>query len=570
MDYNTATSAFWDFSQSPSAFPQLAENDFLALLQKQFSSDLPASPPPPFPIPHDGVDPSKITNLPAPAPPPPLSDDSSPSPPSTTDHLTSSRRQSTNSTVEQEHELKRKASIDSLEDDNPSQKSSKKAPSRRKSGTSQDETRLLKRKEQNRAAQRAFRERKEKHVKDLEDKVAELEAKSSSAETENQQLKELLKRLQDENVSLRNTSFTFSAPRNGDPTDRSFSSFASSPSSVFTPASHLPSPSSSGAPQSVTSQPSSSSLDTPSAFPGDIDFGTLGSSAMNLLDDSDAIMSYDFGYGQFIPSKTPYKTIASAPMFMSFADPTASETASASKSTAQSTSSNGSSPFDLTFGQWTGQTVSREGNTHTGALDELFGGHIFGTQSPVNFNVLINSSAATSPLSPATSTMSPVIHQSIHSPNGSNSSTSPTFETPSASSPGAGSHTGGDCPKTRAEMEQRVQSEGSSIFAPPPPPPKEEPRPQIFTAPAGADGPVVMCQGATFPPTEKSENNVEVLTAWRSITSHPHFKASNIDINELCSDFTDKARCDGTKVVLNPQGVTSILEKLTSRMKPSP
>lgn len=30
-----------------------------------------------------------------------------------------------------------------------------------------DETRLMKRKEQNRAAQRAFRERKEKHVKDV-------------------------------------------------------------------------------------------------------------------------------------------------------------------------------------------------------------------------------------------------------------------------------------------------------------------------------------------------------------------------------------------------------------------
>jgi hypothetical protein len=31
----------------------------------------------------------------------------------------------------------------------------------------QDESRLMKRKEQNRAAQRAFRERKEKHVKDV-------------------------------------------------------------------------------------------------------------------------------------------------------------------------------------------------------------------------------------------------------------------------------------------------------------------------------------------------------------------------------------------------------------------
>jgi hypothetical protein len=33
--------------------------------------------------------------------------------------------------------------------------------------TIQDESRLMKRKEQNRAAQRAFRERKEKHVKDV-------------------------------------------------------------------------------------------------------------------------------------------------------------------------------------------------------------------------------------------------------------------------------------------------------------------------------------------------------------------------------------------------------------------
>ncbi|CAK7219305.1 DNA-binding transcription factor yap1 [Sporothrix bragantina] len=42
-----------------------------------------------------------------------------------------------------------------------------------------------KRKAQNRAAQRAFRERKEKHLKDLEDKVAELEKASETANSEN-------------------------------------------------------------------------------------------------------------------------------------------------------------------------------------------------------------------------------------------------------------------------------------------------------------------------------------------------------------------------------------------------
>ncbi|KAI9512317.1 hypothetical protein F5148DRAFT_1302936 [Russula earlei] len=541
MDYNTAASPFWDFSQSPSAtFPQLAENDLFALLQKQFNPE--AQTPSPFPIPRDGVDPSKISNLPAPAPvpPSPLSDDSSPSPPSTTDHLTSSRRQSTNSTTEQDaHELKRKASIDDLEDDNPSQKTSKKAPSRRKSGPSQDESRLLKRKEQNRAAQRAFRERKEKHVKDLEDKVAELEAKSMSAETENQHLKELLKRLQDENVSLRHTSFTFSVPRNADLADGSFNGC------LFPP----PTPSSSGA------APQSSSLDAPSAFPGDIDFGALTSfdpSSLNLLDDSDATMSFDFGgHGQYVPSKTPYKTIASAPMFMSFPDPISLESASYLEEYGS----------DTRFEQcqsWTGQTLPREGNRPTGSLDELFGGHIFGAQSPLNFNALMNS-AATSPLSPPASTIS-IVHQSIPSTSGPSSSAGPSFESSDASSPAASSSSSGDCPKTRAAMEQRIQAEGSSVFAPSPPQ-ETEPQTQVFRTPGGADGPMIMCKGATFPMTEASDKNIEVLAAW---------KTSNVDMNELCSEFTDKARCDGTKVVLDPQGVSSILEKLTARLQSSP
>ena len=120
MGYNSATSSLWDFPNSPSGFSQLAENDFLALLQKQFNPD----PSNAYAMPHDGVvDPSKITNLPAAVPPPPLSDDSSPSPPSTNDRLSSSRRLSTNSATEQDaHELKRKASVDAFEDDNPSQK----------------------------------------------------------------------------------------------------------------------------------------------------------------------------------------------------------------------------------------------------------------------------------------------------------------------------------------------------------------------------------------------------------------------------------------------------------------
>ena len=42
----------------------------------------------------------------------------------------------------------------------------------------------------------------------------------------------------------------------------------------------------------------------------------------------------------------------------------------------------------------------------------------------------------------------------------------------------------------------------------------------------GEDGgtPFVMCKGSSFPKTQKSDKNIEVLTAWRTITSNPQFK----------------------------------------------
>ncbi|KAI8346743.1 hypothetical protein BD560DRAFT_358975 [Blakeslea trispora] len=58
----------------------------------------------------------------------------------------------------------------------------------------------VRRKEQNRAAQRAFRERKERYVKELEDKIKEIKAahaiQVAQLEKENQELKSALKRLQ--------------------------------------------------------------------------------------------------------------------------------------------------------------------------------------------------------------------------------------------------------------------------------------------------------------------------------------------------------------------------------------
>jgi AP-1-like factor len=54
---------------------------------------------------------------------------------------------------------------------------------------------MQKRKAQNRAAQRAFRERKERHLKDLETKVQELEKASEAANNENELLKQKVEKM---------------------------------------------------------------------------------------------------------------------------------------------------------------------------------------------------------------------------------------------------------------------------------------------------------------------------------------------------------------------------------------
>ena len=69
-----------------------------------------------------------------------------------------------------------------------------------------------KRKAQNRAAQRAFRERKERHVKDLEAKVAALEETTAKMADENSRLKHRLAKLESENNILKGSNITFTFP----------------------------------------------------------------------------------------------------------------------------------------------------------------------------------------------------------------------------------------------------------------------------------------------------------------------------------------------------------------------
>lgn len=83
------------------------------------------------------------------------------------------------------------------------------AQSRRGQSNSDDEDLTpaqSRRKAQNRAAQRAFRERKERHVKDLEQRLANLESSQQMAVAENERLKQDLQKISTENEILRATS----------------------------------------------------------------------------------------------------------------------------------------------------------------------------------------------------------------------------------------------------------------------------------------------------------------------------------------------------------------------------
>jgi hypothetical protein len=83
---------------------------------------------------------------------------------------------------------------------------SRKKPGRKRLEVTESNTK----KEKNRVAQRAWRERKEKYVLELEAKIAELESAKNKSESEKQQLKMIIEKLRSENTYLKNaTSFIF-------------------------------------------------------------------------------------------------------------------------------------------------------------------------------------------------------------------------------------------------------------------------------------------------------------------------------------------------------------------------
>ena len=382
-------------------------------------------------------------------------------------------------------------------------------------------------------------------------------------------------------MALKQAQFTFSMPKNGEVHPSSYNT----PTPTSNPPMHF---------QAGSSKPTST-VQSPVPPPFDFNFGSMipfDPAVLNVLDDSsqpqnnDNSMNMDFSF----PSVQP-RVLASNPAYMSFGEPMALD---------QLPPSNGASPqsgmesMGMTpFGDWSSPPDSGLSPQSMDSFDQLFGGNFMGAQSPVDFTALLRSPP---------SSISPVQHalrpNGVLSPNSSSDSSAPTTSASPASHPSSASsppsipngspHVISECPKTKEQMAAVIRNAGSSTFVDAPPPP-----PALLrkTCDSDSGGAMIMCQGSSFPKTEKSDKNIEVLTAWRSITSNPHFKVSafshlcrkpwtvcllrtfssffsqDVDINDLCTEFTAKARCDGTKVVLEPEGVTHIIETLSAKRK---
>jgi len=613
MAFNTASS-LWDLSLPPS-LPSLADDEFVALLQKQFGAGNDGAihvtdkqPPNGFSA---NINPQQLSRFPsAHDTSSPLSDDEedSPSPSSANGH-TRSRKQSgatrerrRSGDVEDEHAPKRKASDDDL-DDEPNHKSqhtstSKKAStsaSRRKStgNTNADESRLMKRKEQNRAAQRAFRERKEKHVKDLEDQVSALEDRNQAAVSENESLREVIGRLQAENMKLRQSSFTFSMPPTSEPSTSNdpSSSVGNKPSDA--PANNPFNPPSSGSTSSTSSthdSPQSLFLNEKAdASPISI----FNNPNLHVIEPEqtatgDAMgMGMDFGFGPVI-SDAPYTTLASNPLFMSFREPDvyAFGDTSFSQSNGNNQVNGTNGGFDYSQGYPAWPDVNMDNNMQafdlTNSLDELFGGSFSSNSNTVDYASFLKNSPATS--------ISPVSHRNGNSPaatmtnSSSSSSSSSSGASPAsqaspsaANNPSPGANNGqihntlstfGATPSdgtfscdsndkkcTKEMLRHAVANDSGSMFAP------KEPSPPVIAMEGLRE--FIPCKNMNLPKTQKSDNNMEVMSAWRRIRTDPTY--SDVDITQLCSEFAAKARCDGSQVVIEPDGLREILSTVTKR-----
>ncbi|KAH7104339.1 hypothetical protein BKA62DRAFT_748751 [Auriculariales sp. MPI-PUGE-AT-0066] len=531
-------SSLWDFNLPP-AVPEISDDQFLSLLNSQFAGT-PKDPftlePQPIPL-NQGMNPTANPAVLTRMPPQQLnlsplqSDDSSPSPPMSAmdagpGNGSRSRKQSqsrpatrnTRSTDRQPNDdnLKRKASDDlDLDDDDEDghrdktfhgdddSAQRKNGAARRKStgGTHRSEDRLQKRKEQNRAAQRAFRERKEKHVHDLEEKVAMLEAKSDLQQAENENLRDLLGRLQNENQTLKQSQFTFAVSSNGN-ADSSQLRGSKSPSSA---AAQSASP-------SMSLIGDNAGFDTSMAYFSPTFFGNSplpgSSSSVGSPPSQPDLSQYGIAPPYTLPAQSPYTTIAANPLYMSFTDASGFTTyMSPTPSHSASTPGSGSN-----------KTTTTESSVLSPKSMQSMQ-EIFGTQ----FNDLI--------------------------PFGNGGYGCPNSEAEMASRLSGMPQSTLGPPVSAMDIETSSQPISATFMTP------GEQEDMLSSMVDTSEEP---CH--VFPAVQENSKNVTLNDAWERVSKHPQF--SECDMDELCALLTAQAKCDGSKPVLEPNAVNGVMEKI--------
>ena len=370
--------------------------------------------------------------------------------------------------------------------------------------------------------------------------MAALEAKNEAAEAENTNLRDLLSRLQQENLSLKQAQFTFEVPKPAPmPAPAPDSTAQHAPFSFFGTPSPFP-------PTSAPSQTSSK----PSEFGADIDWNSLASfdpSMLSVLDEPpDVPMQTDTAsspFGQYALPQS-YKTIANNPLLMSFVDE--SPTTSSSTTSPPNSLDHFNFNFSTAPNSWTSANQSpsfTQSSGHTDflhpnhSLDELFGGNYMGNQGPLDFNALVDSKSM-SPVAHANgvkpssasqkSVSSPLLNSNNSSPSTSNSQSPFSWISQPGESPPSGSEStpsGVNAPVclSRSDIAKRIAAEGPSPFT-------DLANPLLRKTSDMSTGDMISCQGSKFPRTQESPENIEVLKAWRCITQNPHFK-----VRVLCS-----------------------------------
>ena len=349
--------------------------------------------------------------------------------------------------------------------------------------------------------------------------------KNQRTESENENLRDLLSRLQEENVQLKKKQQQQQQQLSPSP-PFTFAISKDSPATVGTNVtSPLQKDSPSASPPVSTVSPQTNYFITP--FTGsEFDFGSLipfDPAVLNTLDDtytspsaSDDVMNLDFGFGK--PNGQTFNILASDPASMSFAEPSPPDSASVS------TPMNTINPFDFSaLDQWSRSGPRSNGGDAMQTFDELFGGssNFLPSSSGIDFTELMKKSQ------PVVAS-SPVSHTNLNG-SGPSDLNSP-LTSPSTNSPETLFKQGGGCPKTKEQLSEAISKTGLSSFVVDSPGSSNSSK-QCETGPipflkksTNKDAPMVMCRGSSFPKTEQNDKNIEVLSAWRTITSNPQFK----------------------------------------------